>query len=401
MAPSASPSTTPFASHRPAGRTVYGAGCVDRLAGWLDRSPARRFLLVTDKGVAAAGIAARVRRAVGDRVVAEFDGVPQDSGLAVVDAAAALGRGQGVDGVLSVGGGSVLDTGKGVALALGLQSDVAALVGFRLPAGEELFHAAVPTTAGTGTEATDIVVLRDERSGLKAYIGDARAIPRLAVLDPLLTVSLPPAVTAATAMDALSHAIEAFVSRAANPAADAEALAAIRLVVAHLPAALADGGDLMARGALLSGAHRAGRALATARVGLVHALGHAVTARHGVPHGLVNGILLPHVVRWNAEAPETLPRYAALAVAAGWAAADTPHATAAATLAEGLAGLLASSGLPGSLAACGVPAEAVEECAALALVDVALRTNPRRPEGVEDLEALVRRALVQKGRGAR
>jgi alcohol dehydrogenase class IV len=374
------------------GRAVFGAGCAERIARWLDRAAARRFLLVTDPGVLRAGIADRVLSGAGQRVAAVFEGVPQDSGLAVVEEALATARRVGAEGVISVGGGSVLDTGKGVALALGLGHPPADLLGFRLPPGRPAFHAALPTTAGTGSEATDIVVLKDERTGLKAYIGDRRAIPALAILDPVLTCTLPAAVTAATAMDVLAHAVEAIASRAADAVADDRALRAIRLVDGHLPRALAAPADLGSRGALLAAAHLAGRALATARVGLAHALGHPLTARHGVPHGLVNGVLLPHVVRWNAAAAGARARYATLAVALGWAPAGADEGAASEALADRLAALHASAGLPTTLAACGVPAAAAEACAPVALADVVMRYNPREPTGPEELVDLYRAA---------
>lgn len=392
MKVSTAASAAPDAFPAGGGRVVFGAGCVERIAGWLDRVTPRRLLLVTDPGVVRAGAVERVLEGAGRRVAAVFDGVPQDSGLRVVEEAVAAARRAGAEGVISVGGGSVLDTGKGAALALGLGRAPADLLGFRLPPGRPAFHAALPTTAGTGSEATDIVVLKDERTGLKAYIGDRRAIPALAILDPALTRSLPASITAATAMDVLAHAVEAIASPAADAVADERARRAIRLVDGHLPRALAAPGDLAARGALLAAAHLAGRALVTARVGLAHALGHPLTARHGVPHGLVNGILLPHVVRWNAAVPAALSRYAALAAALGWAPAGADAAAAARSLADRLAAMHAAAGLPTTLAACGVPADAPGDCAPVALADVVMRYNPRQPAGPGELVELYRAA---------
>lgn len=374
------------------GRVVFGSGSAERIARWLDRAAARRCLLVTDPGVVRAGIVGRVLEHAGPRIAAVFERVPQDSGLTVVEEAVEAARRAAAEGVISVGGGSVLDTGKGVSLALGLGRPPADLLGFRLPPGRPAFHAALPTTAGTGSEATDIVVLKDERTGLKAYIGDARAIPALAILDPALGCTLPAAITAATAMDVLAHAVEAIASPAADAVADDRARRAIRLVDGHLLRALAAPGDLAARGALLAAAHLAGRALVTARVGVAHALGHPLTARHGVPHGLVNGILLPHVVRWNAAAPGARARYAALAAALGWAPAGADADAASRALADRLAALHAAAGLPSTLAACGVPAAAAEACAPVALADVVMRYNPRRPTGPGELADLYRAA---------
>jgi len=375
-------------------KTFFGPGKIAALAGELAALPSARCLVVTDHGVVASGCVERVRDVAGDRVAAVFDAVPQDSGLAVVDAAADAGRRVGATAVVSVGGGSVIDTGKGVALALGLDLPAAGLVGINHLRGRPAFHAVVPTTAGTGSEATDVAVLRDESRGVKAYVVDRLVVPDVALLDPLLTRSLPPALTAAPAIDAVSHAVEAVVSRLAHPFSDLAALEALRLIAANLPRALVAPADVAARGALLAAAHAAGHAIATARVGLVHAMSHVLTARYGTPHGVANGVLLPHVMRWNASVPATHAAYARVAAALAGASAMPPvaDAAAAAAAADHVAALVAASGLPTTLAALGVPATALPESAAAVLEDVALLTNPRRPEGAADVEAVFRAA---------
>jgi len=375
-------------------KTFSGAGSITVLARELAALGRGAVLVVTDAGVVGAGIVERVLAVVGDRVAGVCDAVPQDSGLEVVAAAAAAARRAGATAVLSVGGGSVIDTGKGVALALGLDLPATALPGINHLRGRPAFHAVVPTTAGTGSEATDVAVLRDERTMAKVFVVDRLVVPDVAVLDPEMTLSLPPALTASTAADALTHAIEAFTSRLANPATDLHALEAIRLIASGLPRAVADGGDRAAREALLVASHLAGHAIASARVGLVHAMSHALTARYGTPHGSANGVLLPHVMRWNAEAPQTHARFAriAAALAPGGGAGPPAGVGAAAEVAERVAALLAASGQPTTLAGLGVPAGAPEECAARALADVSLLTNPRRPDGPGDIEALYREA---------
>jgi len=370
-------------------KTFSGAGSIKALAREVDAAGVRNLLLVTDPGVVRAGIVERVRDVVGGHIAAVFDAVPQDSGLGVVAGAAAAGRSAGADAVLSVGGGSVIDTGKGVALMLGLDLPATALPGINHLRGRPAFHAVVPTTAGTGSEATDVAVLRDERTTVKVFVVDRLVIPDVAILDPEMTLSLPPALTASTAADALAHGIEAATSRLANPATDIHALEAIRLIAACLPRALADGGDRAAREGLLVTAHLAGHAIAGARVGLVHAMSHALTARYGTPHGMANAVLLPHVMRWNAAAPTTDARFARIATALvpGSDHAE-PVAAAGLAAADRVAALLAAAGLPASLRALGVPRRAAAECTPAALADLSLLTNPRRPAGPGDVEAL-------------
>ncbi|MBM4058980.1 MAG: iron-containing alcohol dehydrogenase, partial [Planctomycetes bacterium] len=153
-------------------KTFSGAGSIKALAREVDAAGVRNLLLVTDPGVVRAGIVERVRDVVGGHIAAVFDAVPQDSGLGVVAGAAAAGRSAGADAVLSVGGGSVIDTGKGVALMLGLDLPATALPGINHLRGRPAFHAVVPTTAGTGSEATDVAVLRDERTTVKVFVVD-------------------------------------------------------------------------------------------------------------------------------------------------------------------------------------------------------------------------------------
>ena len=376
------------ARSRPAGyehtaptRVISGPGAVARLASEL--RPDYRVLLVTDTGVAAAGGVDRVRRALGAAVVTVFDAVPPDSGLAVVDAAADAGRRAGANAVLSLGGGSVIDTGKAVALALRLDARALDLLGVYAPGSARVFHAAVPTTAGTGSEVTNVAVIRNEHLSVKAYIVDASVIPDLAILDAELTVTLPAPLTASTAADALTHAIEAYTSTKANPMADAHALHAIRLIHANLGRAIADGRDLRSRAAMLSAATLAGQAVGSASVGLVHAMSHAIGARHRVPHGLANAILLPHVVRWNGQRPDIAARYGDVAAALGLDVDPAEPGLVAESLARALTSRFASVGLPVDLSTVGVPRTAAAACAALATLDLAAITNGRPAKSLE------------------
>jgi acyl-CoA reductase-like NAD-dependent aldehyde dehydrogenase/alcohol dehydrogenase class IV len=371
-------------------RLISGPGAIARLHS---EAAARsgRFLLVTDAGVAAAGLVDRLRQAFGDAIVAVFDAVPQDSGLAVVDAAAEAGRRAAVSGVVSLGGGSVIDTGKAVSIALGLGVRAVGVLGMNHLSGTRLCHIAVPTTAGTGSEVTDVAVLRHEGSGRKVYVLDPMVVPDLAVLDPLLTLGLPPRLTAATAMDTLTHAVEAFVSPKVNPLAEAYALQAIRLVGANLVRAVRQGDDIEARSALLNAAMLAGLAINTARVGLAHAMSHAVGARYGVAHGEGNAVLLPGVIRFNAADPAVAARYQRLARELG-AAAEAPAGEGGDMAADQVEALRAAAGLPRTLGELGVPREGLAACAAIAAADVAVLTNPRRIADVGEIEAIFAQA---------
>jgi acyl-CoA reductase-like NAD-dependent aldehyde dehydrogenase/alcohol dehydrogenase class IV len=372
-------------------RVICGPGAIARLASETCGLAEPRYLLITDPGVQAAGLVDRVLAVVGADVAAIFRDVPSDSGLDVADAAAEAGRRAGTNAVLSLGGGSVLDTGKAVSLAMGLRTRAGGLTGmFHLAGGRRLPHTVVPTTAGTGSEATDVIVLRHERLGIKTFILDPLVTPDLAILDPLLTLTLPPLTTAATGLDALTHALEALASRKANPIASAHALHACRLIAANLPAAVRRGNEAPARTALLSAAHLAGLAIADARVGLAHALAHAVGIRHGVHHGLANGILLPHVIRWNSAQLETAERYREAAAAMRVDLDPTlPAERVGERLAEGIDALLRDCGHPRRFSELGLPRTDMALCASLALSDPAIWTTPRTPESVREVEGIL------------
>jgi alcohol dehydrogenase class IV len=250
-------------------------------------------------------------------------------------------------------------------------------------------HIVVPTTAGTGSEVTNVAVVKNTSLKVKSYIGDRYIVPDLAVLDPTLTVGLPPLLTAATGFDALTHAIEAYTSRIANPMSDAQALHAIRLIAANLETAVKNGSDLAARSAMQSAATLAGWAIGSANVGLVHGMSHALGARYGVPHGMGNAILLPHVMRFNAARPEAAKRLADVAVALGVA----PGGDAAAAAADKVTALLAATGHPQKLGEVRVPKDDMGPCSEVAILDPANLYNARMVLGAGEIEQLYAQAF--------
>jgi acyl-CoA reductase-like NAD-dependent aldehyde dehydrogenase/alcohol dehydrogenase class IV len=373
-------------------RIVSGPGSVARLSSELYTLGKQRALVLTDAGVTAAGLMARVRNALGDHIAAVFDQIPQDSGLHVIDAAAALGRDHGVDCVVSFGGGSVIDTGKAVCVALAEGLRAIETIGIHRLERRPTVHVAIPTTAGTGSEVTNAAVIRNHKLAIKSVILDRHVIPDVAILDPSLTLGLPPALTAATGMDALTHAIEAYLHVFANPMADAQALHAIRLIADHLVTAVDRGRDLEARTAMQNAAMLAGLAVSTSAVGLVHAMSHAIGARHGVPHGEGNGILLPHVLRFlHGAVPAAAPRLATIAGALGATTAGMTEAEAALTAADAVTRLLVRCRHPLRLADTRVPRDDLRGCSEVAYVDTSnLFSAPRT--SVDQIERIYQAA---------
>ncbi|MFM1648252.1 iron-containing alcohol dehydrogenase [Aeromonas salmonicida] len=284
-------------------KLMAGEQALEQLAGELAGLGARRPLLLTDKGVSGTGLATLLANvlAEGELPVADiWDEIPADSSTAVVERIAARYRELECDSLVALGGGSVIDTAKAVNILASMGGD--RLLDYA-GAGclTRPLHplAVVPTTAGTGSEVTLVAVIKDEASGRKVPFTSPFLLPQLAVLDPRLTQGLPLNITAATAMDAMTHAIEAFIGNAKNPVSDALALMAIEKIANALPKVLQSPQDKQLRLQLAEGSTLAGMAFSNSMVGLVHALGHSLGARCHLPHGLCMNLFLPTVLDYN------------------------------------------------------------------------------------------------------
>ncbi|HDX8593201.1 TPA: iron-containing alcohol dehydrogenase [Aeromonas dhakensis] len=284
-------------------KLIAGEQALEQLAGELAGLGARRPLLLTDKGVSSTGLATLLAGVLAEGelpVAAIWDEIPADSSTAVVERIAARHRELDCDSLVALGGGSVIDTAKAVNI-------LASMGGERLLdyAGAGCLTrplqplAVVPTTAGTGSEVTLVAVIKDEASGRKVPFTSPFLLPQLAVLDPRLTQGLPLNITAATAMDAMTHAIEAFIGTAKNPVSDALALMAVEKIANALPQVLSNPQDKQLRLQLAEGSTLAGMAFSNSMVGLVHALGHSLGARCHLPHGLCMNLFLPTVLDYN------------------------------------------------------------------------------------------------------
>lgn len=383
------PRATGFSWHGPT-RVTIGAGRAARVADEVTRLGGTRVLLISDPGIQKAGLLEQVRGTLGSLVKATFLEVPQDSSLETVDAATLVGREAGVDAVVSVGGGSAIDTAKATAVCLGEGGHAIDHIGVHRMRKPPIPHVAIPTTAGTGSEVTNTAVLRNASQRRKVYIVDDQLTPGAAILDPLLTIGLPRELTAATGMDALTHAVEAVVSKLGNPISEGLALQAIRTIAERLPTCIENPQDIEARVQMQIASTMAGWAFNMAGVGLVHGMSHALGARCGVPHGTANGILLPHVMRYNVEAAGAKLALVARALGCEPKGDDGKLAHAAA---DAVSALLTRIGHKTRLSEAGVPASELPGLAVLALDDGATATNPRAPRSADEVIELYRRAL--------
>ena len=285
----------------PGPRLIAGAGRSDTIADLLPPGPC---LFVSDQQLVQLGLTETTRRALEEsgRTFVLFDAVEADPSRTTLEAAVAAGREASVTSVVGFGGGSPMDVAKLAAYLLGSGDDLDSVWGVDIAKGQRLPLVLVPTTAGTGSEATPISVITCE-GGVKLAVNARPLTADWAVLDPQLTVGLPRGVTAATGIDAIVHAIEAYTSaRLKNPVSDALAREALRLLAANLITACTDPQDMAAREAMLLGAHLAGLAFSNAPVAGVHALAYPLGGLHHLPHGVTNALMLRHVLQHNAAA---------------------------------------------------------------------------------------------------
>jgi len=302
-------------------RIMYSPGVRRELAFEMEQLGGSNVLMVTDKGLVQAGVAEMVAEEVRKsdlQLVGIFDNIVQDARLENINEGAAFYRSCGADCMVVVGGGSVMDTAKSINIMIGEGVDdfrpLAEQAGLWAGAKPLPPHIVFPTTAGTGSEVTNAIVVLDVEARAKLAITHPFNAD-LAMLDPELTVSLPPKVTAFTGMDALTHAVEGLTSTGAEPIGDALGLHAVRLIFRYLPEAVMEPRNVTARGCMLIAATLAGMCFNNAQLGGVHATAHALGAHYGIPHGLANAIMLPIVMEHNVE--ECPVRYMMLADAMG------------------------------------------------------------------------------------
>lgn len=381
---------TPF-QHVSPGAVSFGPGLSAALAEQRPLRKAERVLVVSDAGVRDAGLLERVTKGLGDKVALVDDSVRPDGDAEHVNTLAQRAKDASVDAIVALGGGSVLDTAKAVAALLAKGGRVQDLEGFATVRARLLPLVAVPTTAGTGAEATQFVVVADRQAGKKLIISDTSLVPALAVLDPELVVGLPRAVTAATGVDALTHAVEAIGSRMRNPFGTALALEAARVIVADdgLARCLEEPSDLAARGRVLTAACLAGQAISTSMLGACHAFAHGLGALKGVPHGVANGLFLVPVMRLNLE--KARPTYARLGLALGGQGDETALAEHAIACVERVVHEVA--GVPRRLADVDVGEADLPALTALVMADPDLATNPVQITEASRVEEVLRARL--------
>lgn len=298
-------------------KTLLGRGAIAQAGQEAKKLAAAKVLVVTDAGVVKAGLVAAVEESLRREglEVGVFDGILPEPPARVIDQCADAFRQGGYDLCLGLGGGSALDSAKMVAALAANPGSVLDYVGMDMLPKKGAPLVLVPTTAGTGSEATRVTVLTDESDNTKKVVFSDYLLPDLSILDPVLTLSMPPSVTADTGLDALVHAIETYVSVNTTPYAEILSLQAIAMIARHLPQAYAKGGNLLARYNMLFAANISGSAFASGGLGAVHGLAYILGTEYHMAHGRSNAIMLPHVMAFNLSG--NLEKYANIAEAMG------------------------------------------------------------------------------------
>ena len=361
-------------------RIEYGVGSTKNLVDFVNELGARKVLLITDRGIEASGILPALcdRLKTADLEVDVFSDVEPNPKDHNVHAGAEMARGMQADCLVAVGGGSPIDCAKSIAVLATHEGKVRDYEGRDKITGNVLPLIAIPTTAGTGSEVTFSSVITDSEERFKFTVKHASIAPKIALLDPEMTLTMPPGLTAATGMDALTHAIEGYTARVSEPLADAAALYAIELVVKYLKTAVREGSNMEARAGMLLGSLLAGIAFSHSDVGSVHCIAEALGGKYDTAHGVCNAVVLPAVMKYNMD--YCRERYARIASAMG-ISYESPEEGAQRAVAA-VKQLAVDVELP-SFSSFGVRESDIEELANNSFVNGSNVDNPR-PMGKDD-----------------
>ena len=367
---------------------TFGRGAITRLPELLAAHNLRKIMVVYDSGVKSAGIADRVLSMLDGVETVIFDRVIPNPTNQTVEEAAALAKKEGVDGFVAVGGGSSIDTAKAVAVLMTNPGPIGQYGGMNLVKNPCPPLIAIPTTAGTSSEITNVSALIDTEKVLKYVVIDDKIVPSDVVADPDFTRTVPAGVTAATGMDAITHAVESYISNMATPLTAYNSLAGLRILRKNIVRAVENGEDMEAREQMMLGCIITGFAFSNANLGLVHAIAHTLSAHFGLAHGMANATVLPYVMAYNAEScPEKM---AELAEAIGLPLTGNTE-TDRYLLAEDLKSLIRTLNIK-TLSQQGIRREDFDMLAEDVLREPVLGFNPRQGVTKEDILDLLEKA---------
>lgn len=380
--------------HTPRTRLVFGANAIERLGELARELAGTRALIVTDRGIVAAGHVERAESSLHGAGIKTFlyDRVRENPTTEDVEECLKSATEFRIDLFVGLGGGSSIDTARGCNFLLTNGGKMQDYWGIGKAAKPMLPLIAAPTTAGTGSECQSFALIADAVTHQKMACGDPKAAARIAILDPTLTLTQPEAVTAHTGIDAIAHAVESFVTRRRNELSQLYARESFRLTIRHFARVLECPSDLEARAAMLLGAAYAGLAIENSMLGAAHSCANPLTAHYNVIHGQAVGMMLPHIIRFNAETPSVRNMYRELMISAGLVSPETRAEAAAETLARTLDSLLKQAKMMTRLRETGISASDVPMLAEEAARQWTAGFNPREIT-VRDFEQIYQRAI--------
>ena len=366
--------------------SYFGAGARKELGGEIRRRGFKKAFVVVDKDLVKFGVAEMVTAELKGVSYETFTDFKANPTVKNVKAGVEAFNLSGADFIIAIGGGSSIDTAKGIAIVANNPefADVVSLEGTAATASKCVPIIALPTTAGTAAEVTINYVIIDEETGRKMVCVDPNDIPALAIIDAELMATMPKGLTAATGMDALTHAIEGYITKGAWELSDMFELKAIELIAKHLPAATANGKDMTAREGMALAQYVAGMAFSNVGLGCVHSMAHPLGARFDIAHGVANALLLPVVMEFNL--PAAKGKYAEIAKAMGVDVSAMGADEAAAAAVKAVKDLSVSLGIPQTLREIGIPEAALPQLAKDAFADVCTGGNPREITEADILE---------------
>lgn len=371
---------------------IMGEGALKDAAAQIQNQGFKNALIVTDPGMTKLGVVAQVQELLKEHSVATcvFDGVQPNPTVSNVNAGLEILNANQCDCVISLGGGSSHDCAKGVALVATNGGEIADYEGVDVSKKAQLPLIGINTTAGTASEMTRFCIITEETRHIKMAIVDQNVTPILSVNDPALMAGMPPSLTAATGMDALTHAVEAYVSTAADPITDACAIKAIEIIRDHLREAVHNGSNMESREQMAYAQFLAGMAFNNASLGYVHAMAHQLGGFYNLPHGVCNAVLLPHVQRYNAQV--SAARLKDIAISLGVDAAGMSDEDGAQAAIDTIAQLSKDVNIPAGLTELGAKEEDLDTLAENALKDACGLTNPKQATH-EEIVAIFKEAM--------
>lgn len=383
-------SASKISAFKIANKLITGQAAIEQLAAELTRLNVNNPLIVTDAILVKSGTVDLALAQLGGRRYGIFDQVKPEPEISIVEDCTRAYREGEHDGLIGLGGGSAIDIAKGVAAFAGHEGPLAELFGVDLVKRKGPALIAIPTTAGTGSEVTNVAIFSDKEAQLKKGIVSDYLLPDVALVSPVMTLTCPRSVTAASGVDALVHAVESYLSVNASPITDAIALGAIKLIAKALPKAYANPANLQAREDMATASLMAGMAFGNAGVGAVHALAYPLGGRFNIAHGVSNALLLPYVMEWNKMA--CVERFRDIAEAMGVRVADLSDKDAADQAVRAMADLCAAVDIPSGMRSFNVPEDAIPAMAEEASkIDRLMRNNPRKLTAA-DIEKIYRAA---------